>query len=86
MYRRVNEKRVNHMTLPVERTQAVVYTEQFLVDLLNPKVTPKVPKAIRERAGSLLKHYPVKYHMDVISEREDNSRCHNQVFSNTYDV
>lgn len=53
------------MTMPDERYRAVVYTQQFLLDLLNPKKTPRVPKEIRQRARSMLRHYPSKYDMDV---------------------
>ena len=57
------------MTLPHERTNAVLNTEQFLLDLLDPKKTPRIPKEIRRRAGRLLKHYPSKYDMEHIDER-----------------
>ena len=57
------------MTLPYERTRAVLYTEAFLTDLLDPRKTPRVPKQIRERAYSLLRHYPSKYNMDVVGTR-----------------
>ena len=46
------------MTMPDERTRAVVYAGEFLVSLLDPKKTPKVPNEIRVRAGRLLRHYP----------------------------
>ena len=59
------------MTVPVERTNAVINTEMFLRDLLNPKVTPRVPKAIREQAYRLLRHYPSQYDMGTIADRED---------------
>ena len=49
------------MTLPIERTYAVRNTEQFLLDLCNPKKTPRVPAGIREQARRLLRHYPTKY-------------------------
>ena len=49
------------MTLPIERTYAVQNTEQFLLDLCNPKKTPRVPAGIREQARRLLRHYPTKY-------------------------
>lgn len=58
--------------MPFERTNAVRRTEKFLLDLCNPKVTPKIPKEIRKRASSLLKHYPTAFEMELISEREDN--------------
>ena len=61
----------NSMTVPVERTNAVIWTEQFLCDLLDPKKTPRVPKAIRQQASRLLRHYPSRFHMEVIAERED---------------
>lgn len=60
------------MTLPFERARAVLYTEEFLKDLLNPQLTPKVPKPIRRMAGSLLRHYPSKYDLDTV-ERHWNS-------------
>jgi len=60
------------VTVPMERTNAVLNTEQFLLDLLRPSVTPRVPKQIRERARGLLRHYPSSFDMDVISEREDS--------------
>lgn len=46
------------MTLPDERARAVRYAQEFLRDLLNPKKTPKVPRAIRDRAHSVLRHFP----------------------------
>ena len=61
------------MTVPVERTNAVVRTESFLKDLLDPKKTPRVPKAIRQQASRLLRHYPSKFDMDTIADREDQS-------------
>ena len=46
------------MTTSNERVWAIENTRQFLVDLMDCKATPKVPKAIRLRARQLLKHYP----------------------------
>lgn len=59
------------MTVPSERTQAVIYTEQFLYDLCDPKKTPRVPRAVRQQAHRLLRHYPGEYHMNAIADRED---------------
>jgi hypothetical protein len=50
--------------MPFERTYAVNNARKFLHDLLNPKVTPKVPKAIRDKARSILRHYPSEWDMD----------------------
>ena len=46
------------MTLPDERTRAVHAAREFLLDLLDPKKTPRVPRDIRLRAHSVLRHYP----------------------------
>jgi len=57
------------MTLPTERTNAVLRTERFLIDLMDPKKYPRVPKAVRQEAGRLLKHYPSQYDMEEMEER-----------------
>jgi hypothetical protein len=57
------------MTLPDERYRALRSGHQMLLDLLNPKVTPKVPKYIRQRALSVLRHYPDSYHFTKIVEK-----------------
>jgi len=56
------------MTMPSERTRAVLNTEQFLIKLCIPSQSPRVPKAIREEARRLLKHYPSRYNMQYIDE------------------
>ena len=53
------------MTLPDERYRAVLAAERFLRDLLDPRQTPRVPAAIRQRARSVLRHYPSKWDMDL---------------------
>lgn len=55
------------MTMPVERRWAVRNTEQFLLDLMDPKKTPRVPKEIRNRARQCLKHYPSQFYMELAS-------------------
>jgi hypothetical protein len=66
---------IKNMTVPIERTNAVIWTEEFLYDLIDPKKTPRVPKAIREQARRMLRHYPSKFDMDVIAQREDGKTC-----------
>ena len=56
------------MTLPDERYHAVMETMRFLTDLCNPDVTPRVPKVIRRRAHSLLRHYPSAWDMKRAAE------------------
>lgn len=51
------------MTIPVERTRAVMNAGRFLLSLLDPKKTPKVPRAIRHEAGAVLRHYPASFEM-----------------------
>jgi hypothetical protein len=58
------------MTLPFEEKRAVNYTRKFLYDLLIPSETPRVPKEIRDRARSLLRHYPAEYRVDKIMPEE----------------
>jgi hypothetical protein len=53
------------MTIPSERLASIAMTNKFLVDLLDPKQTPKVPKYIREYAARCLRHYPWQYHMEI---------------------
>ena len=53
------------MTLPDERYRAVVRTQEFLVEILN---TPRVPKAIKEKARYCLRHYPSAWDMKRAAE------------------
>ena len=46
------------MTIPYERTRAILETKQFLRELVNPRDTPRLPKPLREMARQLLRHYP----------------------------
>ena len=45
------------MTLPDERYRAVQATMEFLIRLAGGNY-PRVPKAVREEARALLRHYP----------------------------
>jgi hypothetical protein len=54
------------MTIPSERTWAVLRVERFLMELRDSKKYPGVPKSVREEAQRLLKHYP--YNMMYIDE------------------
>ena len=50
--------------MPIERNWAIKNTRQFLVDLMDPKKTPRVPSVVRKEAYRCLKHYPGDYHME----------------------
>ena len=57
------------MTLPDERYRAVVQTQRFLLRILT---TPRVPKAVKDEARSLLRHYPSEYDMKKASQTSDD--------------
>jgi len=48
----------NLMTIPSERTRAIIETRSFLEELTSQRLTPDVPDAVRQQARALLRHYP----------------------------
>jgi hypothetical protein len=52
------------MTLPDERYRAVLQAEEFLRALSFSETTKRIPLAIRQRARSILRHYPSVWDMD----------------------
>lgn len=52
------------MTLPHEEVNSLKAVRQFLYDLLDPSKTPRVPRAIRQRAHRLSKHYPMDFSIE----------------------
>ena len=51
------------MTLPDERYRAVKYAQDFLSRLAGGQYA-RVPKAVRDEARSILRHYPSTWDMD----------------------
>ena len=51
------------MTLPDERYRAVKWAESFLQRLAGGEF-PRTPKAVRDEARSILRHYPSTWDMD----------------------
>ena len=49
------------MTTPDESFRAIRQARDFMYDLLDPRKTPRVPKAVRDRASGCLRHYPFVY-------------------------
>lgn len=47
------------MTTEQEEHYALIRARQFLVDLMDPKKTPRVPKYVREEARARVKHFPI---------------------------
>lgn len=71
------------MTLPYENFYSLQNTRNFLTELMDAKKSPKVPKAVRQRARNLLKHFPADFevcewvstYMKVVYERYENPRA-----------
>ena len=55
------------MTLPDERYRAVVETRKFLTDLCDPQKTPRLSRAVRATARSMLRHYPTVSDMQLVA-------------------
>lgn len=73
-----------YMSVATERKNAVIRTEDFLLDLTNPEKTPRIPKEVRRRALHLLQHYPSRYEMELAARVEDENPVWYQVFSNKF--
>jgi len=56
------------MTLPDERYRAIMYAKSLCEDLLDSRKTPRVPRAIRERARGVLRHFPEEYYLSMLAE------------------
>ena len=57
------------MTLPDERYRAIRQTRQFLIDLCDRTVTPKIPRVVRGEAYRMLRHYPSDFDLDRLAEK-----------------
>ena len=64
IHTRYMNKKYGYVDWPTEYTRF----ERFLMDLRDPKKYPRVPKAVREEASRLLRHYPSKYNMKYIAD------------------
>lgn len=62
------------MSLPSEEAHAIEASRRFLFDLLDPKATPRVPRAVRERARRVVKHYPYSVAMFVQRQLSETKR------------
>ncbi len=56
------------MTLPDERYRALKQSRKLLEELCDPGKTPRVPSIIRDRARTILRHYPMDMHLDDLAE------------------
>jgi hypothetical protein len=46
------------MTVPEERTRAMLKARDFLTALTRQSETPRVPRGVREEAKAILRHFP----------------------------
>jgi hypothetical protein len=75
------------VTLPNERYRAVIQTREFLVSLITPSETPRIPSHVRSTARLLLRHYPgileleeAAYAAPSVFEGESTRRREEQTF------
>lgn len=57
------------MTTPEERYRALKQSRKLLEDLCDPGKTPRVPSPVRDRARSILKHYPADFEIEKIADQ-----------------
>jgi len=62
------------MTLPDERYRAVRSAEEFLQDMAAGRIQ-RVPRAVREQARSILRHYPNKWDLDMAARSAPGVFC-----------
>ena len=60
------------MTLPDERYRAIRQTGQFLRDLQDRTIYPRVPRPVRAEAYRLLRHYPTEWDLERLAEKSPN--------------
>ena len=60
--------RSRDVTLPDERYRAVQQARRLLEELCDPKLTPRIPAGVRDRARGALRHYPHAYDMQRTAE------------------
>jgi hypothetical protein len=57
------------MTCPDERLRALKQGKKLLEELCDPGRTPRVPSIVRDKARTILRHYPGEYELDRIAEQ-----------------
>jgi hypothetical protein len=56
------------MTMPDERTRALLLAGELLIQLASSVRTPDVPDAIRKQAQHILRHYPSRSDIGYLAE------------------
>jgi hypothetical protein len=57
------------MTLPHEQVYSMINTRNFLLDLMSPAKTPRVPAPVRKRARDCLRHFPWEHDIRTILDK-----------------
>lgn len=70
------------MTIPIERYYSIANAQDFMLDLMDPKKTPGIPKAIRRRAASCLRHYPSDCYLYEMAKHCPDLIQHPEIESN----
>jgi hypothetical protein len=72
------------MTQADERYQALKSCRKLLQELTDPGKTPRVPKAVRDRALGALRHFPQEWELDMIADNSPEllDRKVNSVYTN----
>jgi hypothetical protein len=61
------------LTLPDERYRAVLWASRFLQDIAHDrKKYPRIPKAVRQEAYSILRHFPSEWDMQRAAENSED--------------
>lgn len=60
-----------NMTMPDERTRALLLAGKLLAELSNPIVMPDVPEIVREKARHILRHYPSGSDIRYLAEQAE---------------
>ena len=55
------------MTTNIERYRALKQSKKLLEELMDPGKTPRVPGAVRDRARSILKHFPTEHELEIMA-------------------
>lgn len=55
------------MTTTVERYRSLRQSRKLLEELCDPGKTPRVPSLVRDRARSILRHYPTDLEIDQLA-------------------
>jgi hypothetical protein len=61
------------MTMPVERTRALIWARELFEELLDSDLNPHVPKNIRDQARCVLRHYPSRSEIESLAKRDENN-------------